>query len=253
MPRLLPLLLLVALGCAGEPPAQNEPPPAATEEPADEAPARAKPLHLARVADREAKSFPHEPHVDITCARCHTNVPGHGGHARMDCRECHAAPAAPAGKADCSGCHHAPTAAYGCKHCHEQKPTPGKVEVAVRVASNRLGAARALPFAHARHEQFQCDRCHDSKAATVAACTSCHERHHRADAECRTCHERVPTAVHPAAKVHLGCAGSGCHQDATVTSLPLTRPVCVVCHAAQADHEPNQDCASCHRLRRGAS
>lgn len=240
------LLLCVVTGtaCAEAPPAAPADAAASDAAPQEEV-ARARPPHLARVADTRPSGFPHEPHTGFECTRCHEAVPGHGAHAQLACHECHDAPA-PAARpsGDCSSCHHSSAVVRGCADCHEGKNAPAAAQQ-VQVTRDRT-----LPFAHARHNELECTRCHERSGDRVAgACTSCHERHHRADANCRGCHRAVPAAAHPVARVHQGCGGAGCHTDATVAALPFSRSLCVVCHTAQAGHEPDEECTGCHRLQ----
>ena len=57
---------------------------------------------------------------------------------------------------------------------------------------------------------------------------------------------RLPESAHPRDRVHQGCDGSGCHEDASVAALPAARNVCLACHTKQVDHKPGRDCAPCH-------
>ena len=36
-----------------------------------------------------AETFPHETHVEISCAVCHDRVEGHASHGTLECAECH--------------------------------------------------------------------------------------------------------------------------------------------------------------------
>lgn len=251
--RGLRLLALLLLGGCAEPPEPSRLAAAEPEPLESDTPARVRPRHLSRIAAAEPSEFPHAPHGGFECRRCHEAVPGHEGHAAFACSECHDAPPATAERRDCSGCHHSGAVGQACTRCHDRSAAPAaerRVSALVRTARNPQGATRALPFAHARHAQLECVRCHErgAQAAVRVACTSCHDRHHRPDAECRSCHESVAAQVHPPARVHRGCAGAGCHTDATVIALPFSRPLCLVCHPAQAAHEPDTDCAGCHQL-----
>jgi hypothetical protein len=55
--------------------------------------------------------------------------------------------------------------------------------------------------------------------------------------------------VHPSARAHVTCSGSGCHQDPPFDNgLPRTRAVCLVCHQDMKDHQPGRVCVDCHTL-----
>lgn len=243
-------LCLAALACAGGEREPQSTPAAAVE---DSVPAKRQPLHLARLSVSEPSGFPHDAHRSEPCARCHGRVAGHEGHRELDCRECHPpSPAAATASGDCTSCHHERSRSYGCLHCHDAQ-TPGRAGdvKGVALAGPAGSPARVLPFSHDRHTKLDCARCHEGRptAAGAAPCTSCHTQHHRAEADCSACHAPPSATLHPAARVHQGCGGTGCHTDATVLALPFTRSLCVTCHSAQARHEPGLDCATCHQVR----
>jgi hypothetical protein len=57
----------------------------------------------------------------------------------------------------------------------------------------------------------------------------------------------APAGAHDM-QVHLTCAGSGCHSPADDRQPPLSRPMCLLCHEPQRDHEPDGICWDCHRV-----
>jgi len=256
------VLLLGALACAGgnakaavATATQTAAVTAASQDSLAAEPSR--PLHLARLEERAPTAFPHAPHLRFDCKRCHAQVAGHERHANVACRQCHEAPAPTTARApapDCNSCHHARARAADCQHCHDRdpaRPAPA-VPLSFRIAGSEV--MRTVSFPHARHAQLTCTRCHAGadRASARAACASCHERHHQPAADCAACHSEPREGVHSAA-VHRGCGGEGCHQDRAVLALPRARSVCLVCHPAQAQHEPGGDCATCHDLRSAAA
>jgi hypothetical protein len=104
-----------------------------------------------------------------------------------------------------------------------------------------------MPFDHRFHSDEECSQCHRRAPllAASARCAECHDDHHRPEADCSACHAADDVAAH-GADVHRGCAGSGCHEDPRVLALPFSRPVCLVCHSAQVNHQPGRGCEECH-------
>lgn len=250
MRRVPPLLtLLGALACSPGPatePADSSSLPAETpEEPA---------LPAARVvaaAPALPFEFPHGEHGSLLCRRCHASPAGHERHAEIPCAECHTVEVAAAepDPAGCASCHHRQARAE-CARCHREPPA-GTLLVSIH-RSGGSAEPRTLPFAHDRHDGLACERCHASPGVEVArdSCAGCHEKHHQPAATCTTCHPSAPRQAHEG-QVHLGCGGAGCHTDAAVVSLPATRPLCLVCHAERAEHEPGRPCEGCHLTRVG--
>jgi hypothetical protein len=255
---------LLLFGCGGE----GQPPEAGSgEEPAQEATAVAS----AEGGDQEAApprrrflpdemqrpggrpGFSHDPHVEIACSVCHARVRGHGSHADLRCAQCHAASERATQRnvtaADCLACHHGAQQTATCTTCH-QVPAPRIVERTIRLGVWNAGRVRRLPFDHARHEQERCEACHENRPslAPTAACGACHEDHHRPDASCVTCH-RPPSQGAHTLNAHLGCSGGGCHSDPSIDAIAQTRPVCLVCHQQQQNHEVGKECAECHQVR----
>jgi len=258
--RLLAAVLVVSAGCGRGAVQETESAAVPAAEPAaDTTPAQspAPAITIAPVSNIHPERFPHNAHRTVACGTCHTRVPGHDAHARLQCSECHES--APGNRArptpaQCRACHHGADQARTCVDCHDsarpakQLPVPAKISVRDSVTT------LTLPFEHERHSGQQCTTCHDVRAGVTAPrpCSSCHDFHHQADRRCSTCHAPMPLAKHDRL-AHLGCGGSGCHQDAAVTALPMTRPVCLVCHRQQEDHEPGRECALCHLFSGGGA
>ena len=260
--RLFVATLVAAAACASEAgPGAEEPAELPAEEPAsqeseaeqaaDTLPGAIPPITISHVSNIHPERFPHHAHETVACGACHTVIPGHAGHMMLDCAACHVA--APGERArptpaECDACHHGAQQTRTCAGCHGDRPRPVRqVEFAVRFSVRDSPAAITLPFEHDRHAGLECSVCHGVQAAVrePRACASCHESHHGDDRRCSACHAPMPLDTHDR-NAHLGCGGAGCHQDAAVTALAQTRPVCLVCHRQQEDHEPGQDCARCH-------
>lgn len=213
---------------------------------------------VAAAGEAAAGGFPHEEHGSVACRSCHGTPQGHEAHDALACGACHqvgtaasntvsnAASAASAGVgARCASCHHASGRA-DCARCHDGAP------VAARQVTT---GTRTLPFAHPRHEDIACTRCHveGPTLSAAASCASCHERHHTQISSCVACHDAAVgrAAVHVSERVHLGCGGAGCHTDTAVLALDGTRNLCLTCHAALTEHEPGAECQKCHLTRIG--
>jgi len=197
-------------------------------------------------------TFPHAEHPDIDCHGCHGRPTSHVTHLEADCSTCHSAPRLerPATDADpmrCSTCHHSETGSAGCRSCHQGIADREPIIARAGGGGATGSQVRTLPFAHGDHLTAECTACH-TEAVTRAVgteCTACHRSHHRPASRCETCHGPIDIAAHDN-RVHSGCAGGGCHSDATVLALPLTRNTCLLCHPAQTGHRADQDCAVCH-------
>lgn len=187
--------------------------------------------------------FSHATHRDVSCTNCHSATgPAHGTVTLRSVR-------------DCQRCHHENTVrALGggpaaCMHCHGTAGLPaGPLTVTVRTSTSAAPMTRTLPFAHETHASVACAECHTTPVTLAAAtqCSGCHVPHHAETRNCRTCHEGL--AAHRGQQVHLGCAGAGCHTDRPVLALGATRTVCLSCHTDQANHKPDRDCGTCHRV-----
>jgi hypothetical protein len=97
-----------------------------------------------------------------------------------------------------------------------------------------------------------CASCHTTPGIRPeeVTCATCHTDHHDfvGGTLCQACHAPqtpVPGPAHDR-RVHLGCAGAGCHENAAVAPVPPSRPVCLACHQAQEEHYPGRPCAVCH-------
>lgn len=204
------------------------------------------------VTFRQAQAgFPHDPHQQIACTRCHQAIEGHATHRAVSCSSCHNVPDASEGTAvpsrtQCMSCHHEPRPTFTCSRCHDTGDI-GWVQVSQRLEVAGTAATRRLPFLHERHGEVECRSCHTGGPTLEVerACGSCHQEHHRQESECLTCHAGLPLETHEL-RSHEGCSGAGCHTDPVIPSLTLTRNVCLVCHQDQVDHERGRECGTCH-------
>jgi hypothetical protein len=198
------------------------------------------PVETASHARKPADStrFSHQKHKELACTSCHSADRSHG---ELLVR----------GRNDCAACHHATTQKAGCRECHDDRQLGKQMALAVPVKTTVTSKeiTRTLPFQHAQHAKTECKACH-SNGPTLEfdrGCASCHDDHHVAVRDCKTCHTSAPPkSAHARDRVHQGCDGSGCHQDASVAALPAARNVCLACHTKQVDHKPGRDCAPCH-------
>jgi hypothetical protein len=222
---------LVVLGTAG----------VARAVPGHPAPASVSGRTATAAQDSGRRRFEHVLHEELPCRGCH----GSGATHRVTLVR------APE---DCSGCHHDPGRAYACARCHSVTAlaTPREVRLSLTL---KVGGVRArqVRFPHAPHisdsTSIGCRDCH-ATPVTLARnrdCASCHESHHTGEAVCSGCHARPPQDAHGTA-VHLGCAGSQCHEPAKAPLPTQGREVCLFCHGEQREHEPDGTCALCHRI-----
>jgi hypothetical protein len=208
----------------------------------------------------------HSPQQRATCSTCHSaaslgrlTLPAanagfqHSRHASIACTDCHGTTGTHGGfkftvsTSGCMNCHHGPQQRAACSTCHAvqsiaEASVPTKFVISVR----RDPVTRPLPFAHARHSAIACTRCHanDLKRSPTADCASCHADHHSAERDCASCHPTARAGHDRSA--HAGC--EHCHTDTRVAAIQTTRLVCLACHAAQRNHYPAGDCATCHAL-----
>ena len=198
------------------------------------------PLHGLRQDDEAARQrpFEHRRHERLSCRACHGTGERHRTIRVRSAR-------------DCAACHHATPESARCAGCHDAAALPEGVSVSATPQPPTLDAnARVLTFGHGRHAGVACTECHrtDVVLRRDRDCASCHDRHHVAAAECSSCHDGAVRALHQA-KAHISCAGAGCHAPARLPAIDASRTLCLVCHDEQRAHEPDGDCAACHRIR----
>lgn len=255
----LGLALIVSFGAACGPEEGGPPDETVADAAGEEDVVEAEPLIVAAAVPRELPpgGFPHGAHRDLVCTTCHTSVRGHVGHLTSSCVDCHAVPASFAAleipsERDCMTCHHLRQPDRECEQCHVRATLADGLTVRAPIETSVRAAPveRDVQFDHALHAEQVCSACHSQSAfeAVESSCGTCHDDHHTERAACSSCHVDVDPAVHDD-RTHRGCSGSGCHVDAAVEALPPTRALCLTCHAAQTDHEPEGDCASCHGIR----
>jgi nitrate/TMAO reductase-like tetraheme cytochrome c subunit len=199
-------------------------------------------------SSQDTVRFWHGQHRGVECISCHSSEQSHGALTVTSIR-------------DCRSCHHAEPATARCNSCHSTAEVRGLSASVQRTLDIRLGSLnrprRTLPFAHQVHDDLQCQECHTGGLALSAAnvsCSGCHDDHHQPNRECMACHAEPAGSAHDV-EVHVGCAGSGCHQaiPAPVRDVPRTRDFCLVCHQDLTDHRPRENCESCHTLPRPRS
>ena len=184
------------------------------------------------------RPFDHARHESVSCTSCHGTGERHRTLLVQTAR-------------DCASCHHSTERRQSCTTCHslDQLPPPSRVAAKMSLTVWDSVGTRPLPFRHDVHLRagaaVACRDCHGAPVtlAMNRECASCHQPHHRPEASCSSCHPAPRTGVHPLA-THLSCSGSGCH--AAAVAPPPT--LCLTCHTAQRDHEPEGSCASCHRI-----
>jgi len=182
--------------------------------------------------------FDHKIHRAVPCASCHNSEQLHGALTLHSVT-------------DCLACHHTSSPAMNCGHCHQPAELAGRdsVSTPIPMAARATLVSRPLPFAHGQHTSIGCQNCH-VQAVTLAprSCANCHADHHRASLDCEACHAPALSAHNRDA--HLGCSGSGCHNDAAVLALAPTDNVCMACHQHLGDRHPHgtRECTACHGL-----
>ena len=192
-------------------------------------------------APKETPNFSHRVHQLVTCASCHDQKIAPGA---VKVRT----------KAECAACHHSADRSVSCEGCHDARTKLARVitkTVSMRINGDAPAKQRGLPFAHKEHRDLECKGCHTSGIllGVTRDCASCHTEHHTAERMCTACHQPAKAAHQRAA--HDGCAGSGCHSNATVLALPPSRSTCLTCHADLANHKPKRECAECHAVSWG--
>lgn len=210
-------------------------------------------LALAAHADAEGPAqdtlrFWHAQHRDVECTACHSTQNTHGGLTVTSLR-------------DCRSCHHTEPVAASCLSCHSRSEVRRLTASVSRTMDIRVGRlnqpVRSLPFDHDVHGELDCASCHTrglELSAAAVQCAGCHTEHHQPTTNCMACHASPAGDAHDL-QVHLGCAGSGCHEaaPAPVRSVPRTRDFCLVCHQDLVEHRPGRNCENCHTLPRPRS
>jgi hypothetical protein len=190
----------------------------------------------------DPRPFEHARHEAVPCTACHG---GGAEHRTITVRS-------PRG---CASCHHAEASAHTCTACHSSPslPEPGAVSRVLDLTVWNASRVRQLPFGHVVHAAVACRSCHATPVmlAMERGCGSCHESHHQPEASCAACHDAPLPGTH-GARVHLTCAGAGCHASRVAPPPALSRELCLVCHGAQQQHEPGLECAHCHLPTAGA-
>lgn len=197
------------------------------------------PPQAPQVIPPDTARFSHERHAKVSCGSCHSAKRSHGEVTvkRPD---------------GCLACHHGAEQKAECTACHARDRLPARsLSTPVRMSVRATQSERSLSFRHQDHARTSCRTCHTASLTLAAErdCASCHKEHHTATVTCASCHPasvETMRAAHPRDATHAGCGGSGCHVDATVTSLAPTRTLCLSCHVAQATHKPGGDCVTCH-------
>jgi hypothetical protein len=191
------------------------------------------------IAAAQPRPFRHVAHQAISCFECHPTGAQHRAPRTWTAD-------------NCAACHHDPGRGLACALCHApgtwDAPRPVLLELALSVRPQPV--ARPVRFDHQQHTTVECAQCHDPLAGprlTPPTCSTCHTEHHRGAAECSTCHLPALPGAH-GAEVHLTCAGSGCHAVDKQTQPTLSRPMGLLCHEEQREHEPGGLCHECHRV-----
>jgi hypothetical protein len=188
----------------------------------------------------EPRPFDHARHGTVPCTACHGAGAEHRAVTLRSAR-------------DCASCHHAAAFARTCTACHalSSLPEPGAVRRVLALGVWNESRVRQLPFGHAVHGSVACRDCHATPVLLTMerGCGSCHESHHGEAANCAACHQGQ-YETHDA-RAHLTCGGAGCHAAPVSPAPALSRELCLVCHAAQQQHEPGFACAHCHLLTAG--
>jgi hypothetical protein len=201
---------------------------------------------VSAVQSRDSVPFWHAQHRGVRCLSCHAMDRSHGELTVTSLR-------------DCRSCHHTEPVAGACTRCHTASEVGAIRARLTRTLAMRVGSLdrprRALPFDHRPHTGLECLACHTdgglALSATAVDCSACHAEHHEPDVLCMSCHRAPKDGAHTT-QVHLGCAGSGCHDaaPASVQNVPRTRPFCLACHQGMTDHRPGGNCEDCHSLPR---
>ena len=186
--------------------------------------------------------FSHRRHRNVQCESCHSSKESHGAITVRSA-------------ADCQSCHHGNQQVAGtCTNCHEQSQFRDRRFAVTQRFNLSVGQprqkTRGISFTHTQHMQIECAQCHKdsvTRAADAVQCNACHQDHHKPTESCMACHPTPRQGAHNR-DVHVGCSGSGCHSELPVAGVPRTRPFCLACHQDMVNHQPQGNCADCHRL-----
>jgi hypothetical protein len=209
--------------------------------PVAQTPLRAPPGQQPGFLTRDTLGFWHAQHRGVECLACHSVRDRHGAVTVTSLR-------------DCRSCHHAGPVATPCSQCHDRAAVRRLAMNVSRVMNIRVGTLdrprRTLPFDHADHVRYDCQRCHTQGLALSAAglnCAGCHQEHHEPTVSCMACHPAPAAGAHDLA-AHLGCAECHARAPASVLAVPQTRDFCLVCHQDLVAHRPGRNCVACHAL-----
>jgi hypothetical protein len=199
------------------------------------------PREVRTVPAQPADSFEHARHKKLACLTCH-NPAGPKDKITFT---------APRG---CQICHHQKPTTSDCATCHTREELiPGRHVTISVAAAGKPARQRPVDFAHEKHHDVECLKCHTAPvyltaADSVKSCNACHADHHEAGRDCATCH-RTTAITEPHAlpvMAHVKC--DACHTTAKVATLEPKRTFCLTCHAPEQDHYPPAECTSCHFL-----
>ncbi len=190
-------------------------------------------------------TFQHALHKSLPCLTCHTvNKPDTPYGLVFE---------VPRG---CDLCHHqaffrGAMSPQQCTRCHQGAvATPRPTTVAIRV-DDRAPVPRTVAFRHEVHQQLACTTCHQPPNIlppdSVRSCQACHAQHHDAARNCSACHNLPGIPAAHSRTTHTGC--NDCHTTAHIAELVPNRNFCLVCHAAQRNHQPGGECTACHFLK----
>ncbi len=189
-------------------------------------------------------TFPHSRHNSLQCLTCHTVNRADQGlvfEVPRGCDLCHhqSLRSGTADAKDCARCHQPDALAV---------PKPQVVSITV---GKHAAVPRTVGFSHDRHLRTACASCHIPPQLTppdsVRTCKACHDQHHEERRNCAACHSRGDLPAAHSRDAHVGC--DACHKSTTIAQLTPNRQFCLSCHTKQGDHQPQQECTTCHFLQ----